>query len=152
MDHRTLFGLAAVLLSTSILINSLQSANAVMPVGMQHGQFPYEHFTECDLPGANVSTSDCSPATGGIQTLLSVPSDRIFIVTGAVTSDTNHCWFLNDGIPIYSRNFIEKSKNGPLLNGNANIVIPAGSELQVNIYQNYASSCDFFIEGYYAHL
>ena len=116
-----------------------------MPVGMQHGQFPYEHFTECDLSGANVSSNSCSPTTGGIQTLLSVPSDRIFIVTGAVVGSYNQCWFLNDGTPIYANTLLEQSQNGPLVNGTAHIVIPAGTDLQINIYQNYASSCRFCV-------
>jgi len=152
MDYRNLFGIAAIILSGAVFLHSLKSANASMPVGMQHGQFPYEHFTVCDLPGVNVnSTDDCYMSTGGIYTLLTVPTDRIFVVTGGVNRYRTHCWFLNDGDLLYPKALMEEDKIGPLTTGNAHIVLPAGSTLQVNIPANQAGACNFYIEGYYAH-
>ena len=81
MDHRNLFGIGFILLSTGYVLRSLQPANASMPVGMQHGQFPYQHYTECTLPGATpysnyeaCSFTYSAPAT---HNLLTVPNDRI---------------------------------------------------------------------------
>ena len=87
MDHRNILATGFLLLCGAVFAQSLKSANASMPVGMQHGQFPYEHFTECDLPGA-VPTSGLNYCTSYTYSsapyaLLTVPSDRIFVVTGA---------------------------------------------------------------------
>ena len=154
MDHRTLFGIATVLLSGAIFLHSLNSATASMPVGMQHGQFPYQHFTECDLSGASPNGGQgCVPSTG-VHTLLTVPSDRIFVITGAVSSYSYACFFENDGLPLVSYDFLEGNSNrskaaGPLISGNAHYTIDAGSTLDVNIG---TTSCRFYIEGYFAHL
>ena len=152
MDYRNLLGFATVVFSAGYFVRSFQPANASMPVGMQHGQFPYEHFTECDLPGATVSSSECTPSNG-TYTLLTVPNDRIFIVTGAATSDYySRCHFMEDGTILIDRDLISRSSYlpvSPMVSGNAHLAMPAGSSLQIQVNDN---GCDFYIEGYYAHL
>ena len=151
MNHHTNLSIAAILLSGAVLIHSVQSAVASMPVGMQHGQFPYEHFTECDLPGgtSHATKAYCTfnvPAINTSYTLLTVPSDRIFVVTHAL-SDNSDCNFTSGGTPLLSQCFIDNSYTG--LGGNGHIVIPAGATLDVYLLIIY---CPFYIEGYYAHL
>jgi hypothetical protein len=152
MDHRTILSTGFLLLCGSIFIHSLKSADASMPVGMQHGQFPYESFTECDISGASVSGSDCTPPVG-IHTLLSVPSDRIFVVTGGEASYYSDCWFQKDGTLMYSRELVSRtdsrhSPTGPLKSGNAHITIAAGTDLQIEVN---STNCNFYLDGYYAH-
>ena len=152
MDYRNLLGFAAIILSGAVVVHSLNSADASMPVGMQHGQFPYEHFTLCDVPGVTVnSEGDCYTTTGGVHTLLTVPNDRVFIVTGGVIRYRTQCWFLNNGDLLYPKELLEEDKTGPITSGTAHIVLPAASTLEIHIDNNNASSCRFYIEGYYAH-
>ena len=152
MDYRFNISVAAIILSSAFLINSLQTATASMPVGMQHGQFPYEHFTECDLPTAVAHSTNlyCSLNLSSINTgytLFTVPSDRIFIVTQAKTTNSD-CNFTSGGFPLIAQHFIDDDRSG--LSGNGHIVLPAGASLEV--YMRNASYCPFFLEGYYAHL
>ena len=150
MDYRTPLSLGFMLLCGAVLVHSFQSANASMPVGMQHGQFPYEHFTDCDLPGATVHSSysycNFSVQQNSFHTLLTVPSDRIFIVTQAQTDSS--CNFTTGGIPLISNYFI--GYGDPGFGGNGHVVIPAGATLDV--YLRSSNYCPFYIEGYYAHL
>ena len=150
MNNRTILSLAALVLSCAVLLHSLGSATASMPVGMQHGQFPFEHFTECDLPGATVhaTKSYCtfSVSQNTAHTLLTVPNDRIFVVTKTVTD--SDCNFISAGTPLVAKHFIEYYNSG--LSGSSNIVLPAGSTLEV--YLRNSTYCPFYIEGYYAHL
>lgn len=154
MDYRNLLSIGFVILASSLFIDSLQTAKANLPVGMQHGQFPFEHFTECDLPNASGSGGNgCSMSTG-VHTIFTVPSDRVFIITGAVSTPSYACYFQNNGQALLSYQFLEGSENrskstSPLVMGNAHFKIDAGTNLEI-----YAatSGCRFYIEGYYAHL
>ena len=154
MDHRNILATGFLLLCGAVFAQSLKSANASMPVGMQHGQFPYEHFTECDLPGA-VPTSGLNYCTSYTYSsapyaLLTVPSDRIFVVTGA-SAINGSCTFTSDGAPIISSQLTRANNQpvqSPLLSGNGHLTIASGSTLEV-VLDGY---CQFYIEGYYAHL
>ena len=139
MVHRNLLGISAVMLSSAVLIHSLKSADASMPVGMQHGQFPYVSFSHHDgtIPYVNNST----------QNVLTVPSDRIFIVTGMVDS-SNSCNLYVDGSIIRGGNSIFYETN-MFTTGNAHLVIPAGSTLQIH---SNGYCLVRHLEGYYAHL
>jgi hypothetical protein len=153
MDYRNLIGLAAIICACGYFILSLQPAIASMPVGMQHGQFPFEHFTDCDIVGAGASTYDgCTPPTG-VHSLLTTPSDRVFIITGAVTAYSYACYLEINGQPISTYAFFEGSQNrsnasSPFIFGNAHYQVPAGTSLDINIS---TSSCRYYVEGYYAH-
>ena len=152
MDYRTNLSIGVILLSGAVFIHSLKSASASLPVGMQHGQFPYEHFTECDLPGASAHSTNtyCSfsvPSINTNYTLMTVPSDRIFVVTHAMTYNSD-CNFTSGGFPLVSQYLIDNSYSG--LGGNGHLVVPAGATL--DIYVRNATYCPFYIEGYYAHL
>ena len=156
MDYRNTLACGFVILSISVL---LHTANASLPVGMQHGQFPYETFSECDVAGATVSWSRCSlPSQLSTSTvsLLTVPSDRIFVVTGAAVHYQGDCSFQVNGTPIVSsRAFLNSggysnARQSPFLSGAAHYVISAGETLDVYFYD--APGCQFYLEGYYAHL
>ena len=113
-------------------------ANASMPVGMQHGQFPYERFTECDLPGAtamsDISACQYTFTNATSHTLLTVPSDRIFVVTGAVNY-RGYCNFHSNGKPLIGKLLIYGydgySGQSPIGNGNGHLVLEPGSSLEV---------------------
>ena len=152
MDYKVILSVAALIFSGSMLVESLRPANASMPVGMQHGQFPFEHFTNCDLPGATVHSSNnyClySFTNAFTQTLLTVPIDRIFVVTGASVGRSD-CNFLSNGVPLINQELLDDSNASPLLHGGGHLVIGAGATLEVHLRSAY---CPYYIEGYYAHL
>ena len=160
MDFRNILAAGFLLLCGAVFVQSLSSANASMPVGMQHGQFPYQHFSECDLPNAAIGSSNgnCSYSqTEGSWTaypLFTVPSDRIFIVTGASTYDESCSFTLaSTGQELVDRYLLKSygnsSSNTPFTNGNAHRILSAGETL--NFVSQY-SYCQFYLEGYYAHL
>ena len=155
MDYRNVLATGFLLLCGAVFLHSLKSADASMPVGMQHGQFPFEHFTNCDLPGATVRSDllGCNYSQTGLKNLLTVPSDRIFVVTGASTF-RGYCSFVSNGVPLIDyRLIIEDPSYGnggsPLSSGQGHLVLQPGSTLDVNL-SSYGS-CPFYVEGYYAH-
>ena len=145
MLWKNLLSVSVLVLAVGITYRLIVPASASMPVGMQHGQFPYENFSNCDQ-GSFGSSYYCSViASGSTETLLTVPSDRAFILTGV---QYDNCRILVDNIPILSGAMGYYYYNSPFVSGNGHRVIPAGSTLQV-----YASStCEYYVEGYYAHL
>ena len=125
MDHRTLYGVAAVFLSGAIFVHSLTSANALptYPTGTSYNEFPYESI-QCDVC---LST----------DTILSVPSDKYFILTAASNGPTTSCKILVDGQETHSDTF------RGFRTGEARLVVPSNS-----VITTHSSTC--YIEGYYA--
>jgi hypothetical protein len=144
MDYRTILACVFFPLCASVFIHTVQSANASMPVGMQHGQFPYENF----------STTDGSIPTVPNQVpldILTVPSDRLFILTNLLTS--SYCELYVDGsYKRHSSLYQNGNNSSSFLDGNAHLVINPGETIQ--IYNNSGSNtCRVYhLEGYYAHL
>ena len=125
MDHRTLYGVAAVFLSGAIFVHSLTSANALptYPTGTSHNEFPYESI-QCD--GCNSSTP-----------FLTVPSDKYFILTTATTG-ASPCEIDIDGQNTHSRRL--RAFN----TGDGRLVVPSNS----TISSPYQTKC--YVEGYWA--
>ena len=142
MDYRNLFGIGFILLSVGYVIRSLQPANASMPVGMQHGQFPYE----------SLSTTDGSIPTVPNQVpldVITVPSDRLFILTAFKSS--SYCRLYVDGT-LKRESFFYSGSTSHLVVDNAHVVLQPGEVLQVyNVSSSY-SCIIYHLEGYYAHL
>lgn len=141
IDWKHLMGIAMIITASGFFARSIQPAQANMPVGMQWGEFPYENFSYMDgtLPAiSNGSTHD----------LLTIPNDRIFIVT-AMTSSYS-CYLYVDGNMLRGGNDLFKY-NYPTIftTGNAHLVVPAGSTLQV--VANGSTCTVTHFEGYYAH-
>ena len=146
VDHKKLFGYASVLFGMGFLLRSILTANAYVPVGMQWGDFPYESFSYMDgsLPNG-------IPA-GTLHDLITVPADRIFIVTGMIEeSSSSRCHIYVDGSRIRGGpNLFRAGYPNMFTNGNAHLVIPSSSILQ--IYATSGSCRVQHLEGYYAHI
>lgn len=126
MDHRNLYGVAAILLSGAIFVHSLTSANALptYPTGTSYNEFPYESI-QCD---------GCVSSTP----FLTVPSDKYFILTSASEHPNYVCSIYVDGQDVnYNKLF------GGFLSGDARLVVPSNSTISTASYNCY-------IEGYYA--
>ena len=153
MDYRNLLGISAIIASTALLIQVLRPANASLPVGMQHGQFPYENKTNCDIVGAIQMGGYCqlnSSLSGTVANLISVPTDRMFVITG-VTTYSSFCFVEVDGVPIDKNltNF-RNTWMTPFKQGTVHFAVDPGASVDLNIYST-ASNCSFYLEGYYAH-
>ena len=144
MDYQTILAGGFFLLSASVFLHSFKSANASMPVGMQHGQFPYENF----------STTDGSLPTIPNQVpydVLTVPSDRLFILTNLVTS--SYCQLYVDGSYKRHNSLYQLGNNSTSFHtGNAHLVINPGETIQIYNYSGSNTCQVYHLEGYYAHL
>ena len=140
-DWKQLMGLSMVIAASGFFVRSFQTAQANTPVGMQWGDFPYENFSYMD--GSLPTISD-----GNTHNLLTIPNDRIFIVT-AMTANYP-CYLYVDGAMLRGGNNLF-SYNYPTIfsTGNAHLVVPAGSTLQIVATGSNCSVSHF--EGYYAH-
>ena len=108
--------------------------------------FPYEIFSTIDGTIPYLSN-------GSTHQVLTVPSDRIFVLTTLISSGT-YCTLQVDGVDKRNKNlFYPGNYNGgranAFLNGNAHLVIQAGEVLELKAT---GSDCDVYhLEGYYAH-
>lgn len=129
-----LFGVAAIICSLGYFMRSLPFAQA-FPQGpnLSLGANPYMSFT---------GSIDQSV---GNRTLLTVPSDQIFIVTTCVANSAYiDLKQNNDTIITGSSN---GCTTGALHDGNGHLVISSGSDLKV--LSTYGTRY-YYIEGYYA--
>ena len=157
MDYRNILATGFLLLCGGYFYRSLQPAIASMPVGMQHGQYPFEKFTDCDVPGASPYTSSgitfyCEYgqyATWTTIGLFTVPTDRNFIITGFAAYDTD-CFITRNGIALVGNHITQDSNSSPLTAGNAHFLLAPGDTVEIAKWSN--DRCDFYLEGYYAHL
>ena len=157
MNNR-LFGMASIVFVVGYFVRSFDEANASMPVGMQHGQFPYENYTECDLLGATTQTYGtgvtvaCRYGVSGQwsnHTLFTVPSDRNFIVTGFSTASSN-CFPHSNGEAFIGQVLFATSDSTPFNSGTAHFVLSPNQVVEIAKWSD--SDCAFYLEGYYAHL
>ncbi len=74
MNHKTLFGLAAIIAASGFFIRSIQPAHARFGPTVSEGAHPYLSFTG---QISNGSTHD----------LLNVPGGKLFVVTSAMSND-----------------------------------------------------------------
>ena len=129
MDHRNILATGFLLLCGAVFVHSLKSANASMPVGMQHGQFPYE----------SLSTTDGSIPTVPNQVpldVITVPSDRLFILTAFKSS--SYCRLYVDGT-LKRESFFYSGSTSHLVVDNAHVVLQPGEVLQVyNVSSSYS--------------
>ena len=156
MNNR-LFGMASIIFAAGYFVRSFDVANASMPVGMQHGQFPYEQYTECDLTGAVPQvysagvTEACRYGTSGQwtnHTLFTVPSDRNFIITGFST-ESGSCFPFSNGEALIGRSIVSTSDSTPFNSGTAHFVLSPNQVVEIAKWSD--SDCAFYLEGYYAH-
>ena len=145
-NHQRLFGYAAILFGLGFFVRSFQPANAYVPVGMQWDSFPYESFSHMDGSLPNPISN------GTTHNVLTVPADRIFIVTGMLEqSSYSRCRIYVDGSAVRGgANIFRPSYPNMFTNGNAHLVIPSSSTLQV--YANAGDCHVQHLEGYYAHV
>ena len=153
MTPQTICSTGFFVLCCAALVHSLHAANASLPVGMQHGQFPYESFTPCSITGATVQYGTCqipNSFTNSSVNLITVPSDRMFVLT-AVTTYSSFCYVEVNGIPI--DNALTNFRNTwttPLKEGTAHFAVAPNASIDL-VVSSPASSCTFYVEGYYAH-
>ena len=134
MKFDKLFGIAAIIFAMGYFMQSLPFAQA-FPQGpnVGLGSNPYESFT------GSIHDSN------GNRTLLTVPSDQIFIVTTCVTN-TNYI-NLNENSNTMIDGHSGACSGGALKDGNGHLVISSGSTLDV--ISTYGTRY-YYIEGYYA--
>ena len=159
MDHRKLYGVAAILLSGAVFVHSLKTANAV-PQGpnVSMGTNPIVNFR-----------GSVTGYSGDIIT--TVPSDQSLIVTTILTSainsgsltDGSYCDTYVDGVKIIDGNnawtFINNRNSSfwgardltPFKIGQAKLKIDPGSSLEMRATGANTIICNYYIEGYYMH-
>ena len=140
-----LFGASALVASVGFTAQALRPANASMPVGMQWGDFPIQSFSHHD---------GTAPTPGSSMTadLLTVPSDRIFVVTTVIANNYTCQLYVDGSLKRGSENLFHynNEKTNAFIVGNAHLVVPAGSTLQ--LYGYYGTCYIEHLEGYYAHV
>ena len=135
--HKHYFGIASIIFSSACLIWSIGQATAI-PMGpsVSTGSIPYESFSN-SIPNSSV------------QTLLTVPADKVFIVTtcidyrGALSIEEDSSSMLNNYT--YACLYTNASS---FTQGNAHLIINSNSSLNVRNNSGYTSY--YYIEGYYA--
>ena len=150
MDYRNLFGIAALFLSGSVFLHSLNAANA-FPQGpnISLGSNPIEN-----LHGM-VSIS----SGGNYANIWTNNTAHDLIITTAMLAENCQLALDNQNIFTYidSQLFRNRGYAGgsgydfvgsPFLTGNAAFKIPIGSTLQVYSNSNNVS-CYYYIESYY---
>ena len=129
MDHRTLFGIAAIILSSAVFVHSFNSANA-FPKGpnVSMGSNPIASF--------HVSCSQSSP------TVLTTTSE-LFIITDMLVSDG----YSTGGIDLHlnGSNWYSLGENVQIAM-NSGIPVPLNSTLSCYSYHGR----NMIVSGYYA--
>ena len=137
--HRNLLGLAAVILSISLLVHATSSASAYPgAIEVTGGESPYVSFTGALTPSTSI-------------TLYTVPSDRVLVVTGAIISSNDVHLYESDTMKVngYSNAMNDGGQNGFLAQGNGTVVFDSGSSVQL---QNDSVGDRYYaIQGYLAH-
>ncbi len=134
---RVLMGLAAVVLSSAVLVHAMATASAY-PSGPEvtGGEAPW------------VSLTGSAPATAS-TTIYTVPDDRMLVVTGAIMQRTSVHMYEDSVMKVngYSRVMVEDN-TGFLTSGRGRIAFAAGSNVVLN---NESSAAAYTIQGYLAH-
>jgi len=137
--HRNLFGLAAVILSVSVLVHAMSPASAY-PGGMEvtGGESPYVSFT-----------GRIDPST--TSTVYTIPADRVFVLTGAVANSNDVHLYESETMKVngYSNVMSDDGQNGFLTQGNGTVVFAGASALRV--HNDSGSHRYYSIQGYLAH-
>jgi hypothetical protein len=136
--HRSLFGLAAVILAVAGLVHAISTASAY-PSGPEvtGGEPPWVSFSDVVSPSSET-------------TIYTVPDDRMLIVTGAVFSGSEAHLLESGTIKVigYS-NAMLYTQSGFLVQGRGSIPFAPGSTLQI---QNDSGGSRYYaIQGYLAH-
>ena len=138
--HKNLFGIAAIITACGFLLQSINPAHAILPVGMSHGDFPYQVFT---------SGPDGYVLNGSEVTVLTVPADKNFVITGLGFNGNGGCRVFFGATEVIG-NRLESffsAGDGLPLSGNLRWPVPAGESLKVKS----TNECVYVIHGYYAH-
>ena len=136
--HKNLFGIAAIIAACGFLLQSINPAHAILPVGMSHGDFPYQVFTTPDI-GTDVSV-----------TLLTVPADKNFIITTISASGECDIYIgANKIVGDRNRDFFTSETTG--MSGNLRWLVPSNEALIIGPEIPEDDVCYYFIQGYYAH-
>ena len=137
MDHRNLFGIAAIILSSAAFLHSLNTASA----------FPQ---------GPNISMGGNpieSMAGNGSTTLLTVPSDRALIITDVDLTNSSsggHTVSLTDSSgTVYGKWYVPQYHYTAqvITSKISGISIPPGTQLQ----WDGSTSVNYTLSGYYAN-
>ena len=153
MDYRNILALGFLLLCGGYFFRSLQPANATLPpypVGTSYTSIPYENFFGQLSP--NQTTN-----------LLTIPSDKVFIITHFHTDSQNRLQDLNiledSAIKLYgsTQDILHDSyysqwrqdKQSSFINGKAKLIIASNTILKIENTSNVYTK-PFYIEGYYA--
>ena len=132
------FGIASIIFASACLIWSIGQATA-FPQGpnVGVGTVPYESFT------GTIHYND------GNVVLLTVPSDRVFIVTTCMSNNGYFDIKENGTTRVYKdTSFCSSSYATSFTTGNASLVISSNSTLEVGT--DSSSTIYYYIEGYYA--
>ncbi len=136
--HRSLFGLAAVIVAVTGLVHAISTASAY-PSGPEvtGGEPPWVSFSGILTPGSRT-------------TVYTVPEDRIFVVTGAIISGNEVHLYESDSLKIsgYS-NAMRYDYDSFLVQGRASISYGPGSTVE---FGNDSGGHRYYIvQGYLAH-
>ena len=133
--YRNLFGIAAILGAVGYLINAFPNAQAqsLGPV-VSAGEAPWVSFTGEILPGDT-------------ETIYTVPSDQVFVLTGMCASETRVNVYEDSTVKIRGEAY--EADCGSTERNSAHVVFAAGSEVNLECTPHNASI--YFVQGYLAH-
>ena len=135
MNWKQLMSVAAIIVASSFLVRSLQSAYAIPNLGVNSGSNPYRSFYGTVF-------------NGNATNLLTTPADQDFIVSTLI-SNRNHssynsivgihyCVLKVDGVEAMGGDRAFRQGSHAFTMGNGHLVVPAGSTLSVH---GYTSTC-----------
>ena len=144
MDYRNLFGIASIILSIAVLILSFNTANAI-PQGA--------NISIGSNPVASFTSTNC---TSG-DTVVSVPSDQILVITDIIIggyygedvqlkTGTGTLLGQFKSVNGYSQAAYNHFLEGRFYSLRSGIVVPSGEDLVL-----YCGSNSLTVSGYYAH-
>ena len=140
MNYQNILALGFLLLSAGYFFNSLQpaGANNSSPLGMANNNIAYQSFSGDVQAGQTLN-------------LLSVPSDKVFIITMAIHQEYWSDIYEDNQLKMEGDSYaaFDGHSHKLLVSGNGQLPISAGSTLKL-VNSNPSSSYGYYIEGYYA--
>ena len=138
LDHKQLFGIAAIVMSCGFFVRSFQPAHAINGPNVSLGSNPHRSFF-----GQIPISSE--------EDLLTVSGDQVFVITSCYLQDSNFQDIKADANVILSGNIrlCESDYNSPFSSGNGRLIIESGSTLKISNNNTYTPKY-YYIEGYFA--
>ena len=147
MDHRQLFGFAAIILSSAVFIHTLKSANALPqgpnvslgsnPIQSWAGSINNNGWHTIDSFQNDFVITDLSISGNNYCTFILYSSQNNYYTTSGAIATAHFYQYNGSGDSFYSEKFVSGMK------------IPAGTTLSA--YVNRNGYCHYNLSGYHTH-